>query len=164
MATFSFDIVSTYDKAEINNVFSQIQRDITNRYDLKGTPAAVEWLDDKSGFKVTAANEMHLESIQDIIRRAIISRNQSTKILDLTKDPVPGSMKLTKEILFIDGLDQDKAKQVTALIREQFPKVKSQIQGQEVRVQSGKKDELQAVMQGLKQADFEFPLSFQNFR
>ena len=164
MATFSFDIVSTYDKAEINNVFSQIQRDITNRYDLKGTPAAVEWLDDKSGFKVTAANEMHLESIQDIIRRAIISRNQSTKILDLTKEPVPGSMKLTKEIPFIDGLDQDKAKQVTALIREQFPKVKSQIQGQEVRVQSGKKDELQAVMQGLKQAELDFPLSFQNFR
>ena len=105
MATFSFDIVSTYDKAEINNVFSQIQRDITNRYDLKGTPAAVEWLDDKAGFKVTAANEMHLESIQDIIRRAIISRNQSTKILDLQKDPIPGSMKLTKEIPFIDGLD-----------------------------------------------------------
>lgn len=164
MATFSFDIVSTYDKAEINNVYSQIQRDISNRYDFKGTPAAVEFLDDKAGFKVTAANEMHLDSIQDIIRRAIIARNQSTKILDISKEPVPGSMKLTKEIPFIDGLDQDKAKQVTALIRKQFPKVKSQIQGQEVRVQSGKKDELQAVMQALKQADFEFSLSFQNMR
>ncbi len=164
MPTFSFDIVSTYDKAEMNNVFQQVQRDISNRYDFKGTPAAVEWLDDKAGFEVTAANEMHLESIQDIIRRAIIARNQSSKLLDDTKDPVQGSMKLTKEIPFLDGLDQDKAKQVTALIREQFPKAKSQIQGQEVRVQSAKKDELQAIMQALKQADLAFPLSFQNFR
>lgn len=164
MATFSFDIVSSYDKAEINNVFTQVQRDIGNRYDFKGTPAAVEWLGDKTGFTVTAANEMHLESIQDIIRRAIIGRGQSPKILDETKEPVQGSMKLTKEMPFIEGLDQDKAKKVTALIREQFPKVKSQIQGEEVRVQSPKKDELQAVMQGLKQADFDFPLSFQNFR
>ncbi|MEO5690906.1 MAG: YajQ family cyclic di-GMP-binding protein [Candidatus Saccharimonadales bacterium] len=164
MASFSFDIVSTYDKAEMNNVFQQVQRDIGNRYDFKGTPAAVEWLGDKEGFKVTAANDMHLESIQDIIRRVVISRNQSTKLLDETKEPVQGSMQMTKEMPFIDGLDQDKAKQVTALIREKFPKVKPQIQGQEVRVQSAKKDELQAVMQGLKQADFPFPLSFQNFR
>jgi uncharacterized protein YajQ (UPF0234 family) len=164
MPTFSFDIVSSYDKAEINNVFTQIQRDIGNRYDFKGTPAAVEWLGDKTGFVITAANEMHLESIQDIIRRAVLARNQSAKILDETKDPVSGSMQLTKEIPFIDGLDQEKAKKITAMIREQYPKVKSQIQGEEVRVQSAKKDELQAVMQGLKQADFDFPLSFQNFR
>lgn len=164
MATFSFDIVSTYDKAEINNVFQQVQRDISNRYDLKGTPAAVEWLGDKTGLVITAANEMHLESILDIIRRAIIARGQSTKILDLDKEPTPGNLKLTKEVPFIEGLDQDKAKQVTAHIREHFPKVKSQIQGQEVRVQSPKKDELQAVMQSLKSAEFAFPLSFQNFR
>lgn len=164
MPTFSFDIVSSYDKAEINNVFTQVQRDIGNRYDFKGTPAAVEWLGDKTGFVITAANEMHLESIQDIIRRAVLARNQSAKILDETKEPVSGSMKLTKEIPFIDGLDQEKAKKITAMIREQYPKVKSQIQGEEVRVQSAKKDELQAVMQGLKQADFDFPLSFQNFR
>ncbi len=164
MPTFSFDIVSTYDKAEMNNVFQQVQRDISNRYDFKGTPAAVEWLDDKAGFVITAANDMHLESIQDIIRRAVISRNQSSKLLDETKEPVQGSMKQTKEIPFLDGLDQDKAKQVTALIREQFPKAKSQIQGQEVRVQSAKKDELQAIMQSLKQADLAFPVSFQNFR
>ena len=164
MPTFSFDIVSTYDKAEMNNVFSQVQRDISNRYDFKGTPAAVEWLGDKTGFVITAANDMHLESIQDIIRRAVISRNQSPKLLDESKESVQGSMKQTKEIPFIQGLDQDKAKQITALIREQFPKVKPQIQGQEVRVQSAKKDEHQAVMQALKQADLPFPLSFQNFR
>jgi uncharacterized protein YajQ (UPF0234 family) len=164
MPTFSFDVVSTYNKAEINNIFQQIQRDIANRYDFRGTPAAVEWLGDKTGFVVTAANDMHLESIQDIIRRAVIARNQNTKILDLSATPVQGSMKLTQNIPFIEGLDQDKAKQITALIRDQFPKVKNQIQGQEVRVQSAKKDELQAVMQALHAADLDFPLSFQNLR
>lgn len=164
MATFSFDIVSSYDKAEINNVFQQIQRDIANRYDLKDTPAAVEWFDGKTGFIVTAGNDMHLTTIIDIIRRAIISRNVSSKILDLSQTPVQGSMQLSQEIPFIEGLDQEKAKQVTALIREKFPKVKSQIQGQEVRVQSPKKDELQSIMQVLNSAEFAFPLQFTNFR
>lgn len=164
MATFSFDIVSTYDKAEMNNVFQQVQRDISNRYDLKGTPAAVEWLGDKTGFVVTAANEMHLESIQDIIRRAIISRNQSTKILDLSGEPVQGSMKLTKEIPFIEGLDQTKAKSVTTLIRDEMPKIKTSIQGDAVRVQSSSKDDLQRVMQLIRSHEFDFPTSFINFR
>ena len=164
MATFSFDIVSEYDKAEVNNVFAQVQREINNRYDLKGTPAAIEWLDDKAGFKVTASNDMHLESITDIIRRAMIGRNQNSKTLDLSRDPVQGSLKLVKDIPFMNGLDQPKAKQITALIRESYPKVKASIQGQEVRVQSAKKDELQAVMQLLKSHDFDFALNFTNFR
>ena len=164
MATFSFDIVSTYDKAEINNAYQQVQREIGNRYDLKGTPAAVDWLGDKTGFVVTAANDMHLESIVDIIRRAIIARNQSTKVLDLSHEPVQGSMKLSKEILFVEGLSQDKAKSVSSAIRDEMPKVKSQIQGDAVRVTSSSKDELQKVMQLLRGKEFEFPISFQNFR
>lgn len=164
MATFSFDIVSTYDKAEINNAYQQVQREIGNRYDLKGTPAAVDWLGDKTGFVVTAANDMHLESIVDIIRRAIIARNQSTKVLDLSHEPVQGSMKLSKEIPFVEGLSQDKAKSVSSAIRDEMPKVKSQIQGDAVRVTSSSKDELQKVMQLLRGKEFEFPISFQNFR
>ena len=148
MATFSFDIVSSYDKAEINNVYTQVQRDIGNRYDFKGTPAAVDWLGDKTGFVITAANDMHLESIQDIIRRAIIGRSQSPKILDESKEPVQGSMKITKDLPFIEGLDQEKAKKITALIREQFPKVKTQIQGEEVRVQSPKKTSYKPLCRG----------------
>jgi len=164
MATFSFDIVSAYDKAEINNVFQQVQREISNRYDLKGTPAAVEWLGDKTGFVITAANDMHLESITDIIRRATIARNQSTKILDLSRDPVQGSMKLTKEVPFIEGLDQTKAKSVTSLIRDKLPKAKTSIQGDAVRVQSASKDELQKVMQLVRSHEFDFPISFINYR
>lgn len=164
MATFSFDIVSDYDKAEINNVFMQAGRELANRYDFKGTPAELGWLGDKTGFTVTGNSEMQLEAIVDIIRRGLIARGQSTKVLDLTKDPVNSNLKMVKDVPFVAGLDGDKAKQVTKVIRDAFPKVKPQIQGSEVRVTSNSKDELQKVMQVLREQDFDFPLSFTNFR
>ncbi len=164
MATFSFDIVSDYDKAEINNVFMQAGREIANRYDFKGTSAELDWLGDKTGYVVTGNSDMQLEAIIDIIRRGLINRGQSTKVLDLSKDPVTTNMKMVKDIPFVEGLDGDKAKQVSKVVRDNFPKVKSQIQGNEVRVTSGSKDDLQKVMQLLNSQDFEFPLSFTNFR
>ena len=164
MATFSFDIVSDYDKAEMNNVFLQVARDITNRYDFKGTPAEVDWLEDKSGFKLTAANDMQLETLVDMVRRHLINRGQSTKTLDLSKEPVTSNLKMTKHLPFVAGLDSDKAKVVTKVIRESHPKVKPQIQGDEIRVSSPKKDELQSVMTTLNGHDFDFPLVFRNFR
>ncbi len=164
MATFSFDIVSDYDKAELNNVFDQAQRELDNRYDFKGTPAAIEWMDDKKGLKVTGNSDWQIDAILDIVRKKLAGRNQSQKILDTSKDLVESNLKTTKEVPFKQGLDQDKAKKVTTLIRDKLPKVKTQIQGQEVRVSSGSKDELQAVMQLLREQDFDFPLQFINYR
>jgi uncharacterized protein YajQ (UPF0234 family) len=164
MAQFSFDIVSDYDKAEINNVYMQAGREITNRYDFKGTPANLEWLGDKAGFLVTAANDMQLEAIIDIVRRGLINRGQSTKLLDLSREPVTSNLKMTKEIPFVAGLDSDKSKQVSKVVRDALPKVKPQIQGETVRISSSSKDELQKVMQYLREQDFEFPLSFTNYR
>lgn len=165
MGTFSFDIVSDYDKAELNNVFDQTQREIQSRYDFKGTPAAIEWLnDDKSGLKITGTSDWQIDAILDIVRKKLATRNQSQKILDTTKEPVTTNLKTTKEVPFKQGLDQEKAKKVTALIRDSAPKAKTQIQGQEVRVQSGSKDELQSVMQLLRSQDFDFPLQFTNYR
>ncbi len=164
MATFSFDVVSEYDKAEINNVYMQVQREVANRYDFKGTPAAVDWLGDKTGFTVTAASEMHLEAIVDIIRRGLINRGQSTKVLNLSKTPINSNLKLVQEIPFVAGLDSDKAKIVSKLIRDEFPKVKPTIQGEAVRVSSSSKDDLQKVMQLLRAQEFDFPVSFTNYR
>ena len=165
MANFSFDIVSDYDKAEMNNVFDQAKKELSNRYDLKGTSAGLEWLDsDKSGLVVTGDNDYHIEAILDIVRKKLASRNQSQKILDTSKDPVSSNLKITKEIIFRSGLKGDDAKKITKLLRDKFPKAKAQIQGQEIRVTSPKKDELQAVMQLLRSQDFDFPLSFVNFR
>jgi uncharacterized protein YajQ (UPF0234 family) len=164
MANFSFDIVSDYDKAELNNVFDQTQRELDSRYDFKGTPAAVEWMDDKAGFKITGNGDWQIDAILDIVRKKLAARGQSQKVLDTTKEPVVANLKTTKEVPFKKGLDQEKAKKITAIIRDKYPKVKPQIQGQEVRVTSGSKDDLQAVMALLRAQDFDFPLEFQNFR
>lgn len=164
MATFSFDIVSEYDKAEINNVFQATEREIANRYDFKNTPAAIDWLGDKIGFKATGNSDWQLESIIDIVRKHLINRGQSPKTLDMSKEAVTSNLRVTQEIPFIQGLDQDKAKLITKLLRDEFPKVKAQIQGDAVRVTSGSKDDLQAVMQRLKAAELDFPVNFTNYR
>ncbi len=164
MANFSFDTVSEYDKAEMNNVFDQVQREITSRYDFKGTPAAIEWLGDKVGFKITGNGDWQIEAILDIVRKKLAAREQSQKVLDTTREVVESNLKATQEVPFKQGLDQTKAKKITALLREHFPKVKTQIQGDAVRVTSNSKNDLQAVMQLLRAQDFDFPLAFDNFR
>lgn len=165
MGSFSFDVVSEYDKAEMNNVFDQVQRELAARYDFKGTPAEVEWLNsDKTGLKITGNSDWQIDAILNIVRKKLAARNQSQKVLDTTKDAIITNLKTTKEIPFKQGLDQEKAKTITKTIREQFPKAKPIIQGDAVRVSSGSKDDLQAIMQLLRTQDFDFPLSFTNFR
>lgn len=164
MANFSFDIVSEYDKAEINNVFAQVGREIGNRYDFKNTPAGIEWLGDKVGLKIIGAGEWQIEAVLDIVRKKLASRQQSSKVLDLSKPIVESNMKATQEVPFIEGLDQEKAKKITKLLRDNFPKVKAQIQGEAVRVTSGSKDDLQAVMELIRAQNFDFVTSFTNYR
>jgi len=164
MATFSFDTVSEYDKAEMNNVFALTQKEIINRYDFKGTPASIEWMDDKVGFKVIGSNEWQIDSIIDIIRKKLASRDQSSKTIDLSKTVITSNLKATKELPFIAGLDQDKAKKITKLLRDKLPKVKAQIQGETVRVISSSKDDLQVAMQLIRNEDFDFPVGFNNYR
>lgn len=165
MAQFSFDIVSEYDKAEMNNVFDQAQREMNGRYDFKNTPAALEWLNsDKTGFKVVGSGEWQIDAILDIIRKKLATRNQSQKVLDTSKEITESNLKASKEVPFKQGLDQEKAKKMTALIRDKLPKVKTQIQGDAVRVTSGSKDDLQAAIQLIKAQDFDFPVSFTNYR
>jgi cyclic-di-GMP-binding protein len=165
MAQFSFDIVSEYDKAEMNNVFDQVQREMSNRYDFKGTPAAMEWLDgDKTGLKITGNGDWQIEAILDIVRKKLAARDQSQKVLDTSREPVVANLKTTKDVSFKQGLGQDKAKQLTKLIREEYPKVKTQIQGDAVRVMSASKNDLQAVMQLLKSQNLDYPLTFTNYR
>ncbi|MGH7237691.1 MAG: YajQ family cyclic di-GMP-binding protein [Candidatus Saccharimonadales bacterium] len=165
MANFSFDIVSEYERGEMNNVFDQTLREIATRYDFKNTPAGIEWLNlGKTGFKVTGSGDWQIDAILDIVRKKLATRNQSQKVLDTSKEPTTSNLKTEKEVPFIQGLDQDKAKQITKLLRDKFPKIKTQIQGEAVRVNSGSKDELRTVMQLLESQDFNFPINFTNYR
>lgn len=164
MPSFSFDIVSDFDKAEMNNVFAGAEREISSRYDFKGTPAGIEWLENKNGIKITGTGKWQCDAVLDIIRKKLASREQSSKILDLSKTPIESNLKTTWEIPFKQGLGQDDAKLITKTLRESNPKIKTQIQGDAVRVISNSKDELQKAISLLSNTDFDFPLQYTNFR
>ena len=164
MSTFSFDIVSEIDKTEMNNVFGQAEKEIGNRYDFRGTSAKVDWLEDKKGLKLTGDNEWQIEAVLDIVRKKLASREQSSKVLDLSKEKVVANLKTTWEIPFKAGLPQDIAKKISANIRAEVPKAKPQIQGDTIRVISASKDELQKVINLVKSSDYDLPLQFINYR
>jgi len=164
MPSFSFDITSDYNKAEMNNVFIQTEKEISNRYDFKGTPAGIEWLKDKTGIKLIGENEWQCDAVLDILRKKLAAREQSSKVLDLSREPVVQNLKCTRDVVFKSGLKQDDAKMIASKLRSEAPKVKAQIQGEEIRVTSSSKDNLQNAIRLLQATEFEFPLQFGNFR
>jgi uncharacterized protein YajQ (UPF0234 family) len=164
MAVFSFDVVSEYDKSEMNNVFDQVKREMDSRYDFKGTPAQIEWLEDKKGLKVTGNGSWQVDTILDIVRKKLASRGIDQAVLDVTRDTIESNLRATKEVPFKQGIDQDAAKKISKLIRETNSKIKTQIQGEAIRVTGGNKDDLQEIMRLLRNNDFDLPLNFTNYR
>ena len=148
----------------MNNVFTQAEKEIATRYDFRGTSAAIEWLDDKKGFKLTGDSEWQVEAVLDIVRKKLAAREQSSKVLDLSKEKVVANLRTTWEIPFKAGLAQDIAKRIAADIRAEVPKAKPQIQGETVRVTSASKDELQKVISLVKAEEYDIPLQFINYR
>lgn len=164
-STFSFDIVSDYDIAKMNNAAEQAQREIDTRYDFKGTSARLAFRDaQKTGLSIVGDSQYHIDTILDIVRKKLAANGIDQKVLDTSGQAVVSNLKTTLDVPFKKGLTQENAKKITASIRDTYPKAKARIQGDEVRVSSAKKDELQAVMQLLQQQDFDFPLHFTNYR
>lgn len=161
---FSFDVVSDFDASEMNNAVDQAQRELTSRYDFRGTSAALEFMDDKQGVHLEGDSQYQLDSILSVLQSKLVKRGISLKVLDTSTAPVQGGNNMRWDIPFKKGLDQEKAKKITKVIREQYPKAKAQVQGDEVRVSSASKDDLQGVISLLKSQDFDFPLEFQNYR
>lgn len=164
MSLFSYDIVSTYDKAEMNNVFDLVRREISGRYDFKGSTVGVEWLADKKGLIITATNEWQVDVVIDILRKKLASRAISSKVLDLSRQTKESNLKATKEIPFVDGLSQEKSKKIVSILKDNFPKIKTQITGDSVRVSSPSKNELQETMACITSANLEFTTAFINYR
>ena len=160
----SFDVVSDYDTAEMTNALDQTQRELMSRYDFKGTTASIEYGDGKTSVLVTGDTQNQLNSILDVFQSKLIKREVPLQVLDTTAEPVQGGKEMRWTINFVKGLDQDKAKKVTKLIRDGFPKVKTQVQGDSVRVTAASRDDLQGAIAALRAADFEFPLQFENYR
>lgn len=161
---FSFDVVSDYDGAEMTNAIDQTQRELATRFDFKGTAARIDFSDGKTGVVIEGDSDNQTRSVLDVLQSKLIKRGIDLKVLDLSTQPQASGQIVRWNISFKKGLDQEKAKQVSRLVRDTAPKAKAQIQGDAVRVSSTSKDDLQAVITGLKAADFDFPLEFQNYR
>jgi cyclic-di-GMP-binding protein len=161
-STYSFDIVSDFDRQELVNALDQTNREIISRYDLKDTQTTVELADDK--ITINTASEMTLDAVHDMLQSKAIKRNLSLKIFDYGKIDSASGNRIRQEITLKKGISQEIAKQISKLIRDEFKKIQASIQGDVVRVTAKDKDELQGVIQRLKQEDLPVALQFTNYR
>jgi uncharacterized protein YajQ (UPF0234 family) len=158
----SFDVVSDFDEQELRNALDQVRREVGQRYDFKGV--TVELTQAKDELVLLTDDEHRAAAVKDLIQSKAIRRNLSLKIFDWGKIEPAGGNKVRQQIRLRRGLSDEIAKRITKLIREEFPKVKSQIQGDAVRVSGKSKDELQKVIARLRELDEPVPLQFQNYR
>ncbi|MHA7984161.1 YajQ family cyclic di-GMP-binding protein [Rathayibacter sp. CAU 1779] len=162
MADSSFDVVSKVDKMEADNAVNQARKEVDQRYDFKNVGASVEWSGEKILLK--ANSEERVKAILDVLESKFIKRGISLKSLD-AGDPYASGKEFRLEIALKQGIDQEAGKKINKLIRDEAPKsVKSQIQGDEVRVSSKSRDDLQSTIALLKKADVDVDLQFVNFR
>jgi uncharacterized protein YajQ (UPF0234 family) len=162
-AEFSFDIVSRVDQMEVKNAIDQAQKELSNRYDLKGTKAEIQA--NKDDVTVIADDEFRLEQVKDIVFSKLIKRGIDSRQIEWGKMEPGSGISVHTKLTFKAGIAQDKAKELTKLIRDNKAlKVNSQIQGDEVRVSSKSKDDLQKAMAFVKGLTLEFPVDFVNFR
>ncbi len=161
-SAYSFDIVSDFDHQELVNAIDQTVREIKSRYDLKDTQTTVELGD--SEITISTDSEFTLNAVHDILQTKAAKRNLSLKIFDFDKVESASGNRVRQEIKLKKGISQDIAKQITKLIRDEFKKIQGSIQGDAVRVSSKDKDDLQTVIQRLKQEDFPVALQFTNYR
>ncbi|BAB76361.1 YajQ family cyclic di-GMP-binding protein [Anabaena sp. FACHB-709] len=161
-STYSFDIVSDFDRQELVNAVDQVIRDLKSRYDLKDTQTTVELGEEK--ITIGTDSEFTLESVHNILREKAAKRNLSQKIFDFGKVESASGNRVRQEITLKKGISQDIAKQISKLIRDEFKKVQASIQGDAVRVSAKAKDDLQIVIQRLKQEDYPVALQFTNYR
>ena len=162
MADSSFDIVSKVDKQEAANALTQAQKEIEQRYDFKGVGAEIDWSGEKVLMK--ASSEDRVLAVLDVFQSKLVKRGISLKSLDAGK-PFASGKEYRIGCKLKNGIDSDNAKKISKIIRDEGPKsIKSQIQGDELRVSSKSRDDLQSVIALLKGKDLELDLQFVNYR
>ncbi|MGZ4475201.1 MAG: YajQ family cyclic di-GMP-binding protein [Nocardioides sp.] len=163
MADSSFDIVSKFDRQEVDNALGQTAREIATRFDFKGTGATIEW-QGENAIEITASADDRASAVLDVFQGKLIKRQLSLKILDASEPRQSGQVSKIG-ITLKEGISTEDAKKVAKLIRDEGPKsVKTQIQGDELRVTSKSRDDLQAVQALVRGEDWDFAVQFQNYR
>ncbi|HYG58162.1 MAG TPA: YajQ family cyclic di-GMP-binding protein [Symbiobacteriaceae bacterium] len=164
MADFSFDVVSKVNMAEVVNAVNQSTKEMETRFDFRGSKSSIT-LDEKEGHvTVVGDDDMKLKNVLDILQTKLVKRGIALRALEYGKVEDAAGGTLRQVITLKQGIAQDKAKQITAAIRDSKLKVKAEIRGDEIRVAGAKKDDLQAVISLLRAKDFGIELQFSNYR
>jgi cyclic-di-GMP-binding protein len=163
MADASFDVVSKVDRQEVDNALNQAAKELSQRFDFRGTNASIAWAGEEA-VTLSADTEERVAAALDVFKEKLVKRGISMKALDADEPQASGkSYKLAARIQ--QGIASDKAKEIAKAIRDEGPKgVQAQIQGDQLRVSGKKRDDLQAVQQLLRSKDFEIALQFDNYR
>ncbi len=158
----SFDVVSQVDRQEIDNAVNQTRKEISQRYDFKGTKTTIDI--DKDSLHVVSDDDFKVKAVVDVLQSKFVRRGISLKALVYGKiEPAAGG--LAKQTITVQqGIDADHARQIVKLVKDTKLKVQTQIQGDQLRISGKKRDDLQQVIQLLKAQDFDLPLQFLNFR
>jgi cyclic-di-GMP-binding protein len=163
LADSSFDIVSKIDRQEVDNALNQAAKEIGTRFDFRGVGAAIAW-SGEHGVEIRANSEERAKAVLDVFKEKLIRRGVSLKVLDAA-EPRPSGKEFRLSLSLKEGISQDDARKISKLIRDEGPKgVRAQVQGDELRVSSKKKDDLQAVISLVKAQDLTVALQFVNFR
>jgi cyclic-di-GMP-binding protein len=164
MANFSFEIVSEVDLQEVDNAVNQAVKELSQRYDFKGSKASIAF--DRKEKKITliADDDFKLRSLTDILTTRLAKRGVSLKSLKFNDPEKAFEGYLRQAVEICMGIDKERAKELTGIIKGLGLKVQAQIEGEKIKVSSAKKDELQVVIAHLKGLDFSIPLSFCNYR
>ncbi len=162
--SYSFDVVSDFDHQELVNAVDQVKREVSQRYDLKDSNTSIDL--NESELIIITASDMTLKSTEDILRQKATKRNLSLKIFDFQSPEPSGGNRVMQKVLFRKGLNQDTAKKLSKLIRENLKKISVSIQGDSLRVTGKSKDELQSVIALVRSHEeaLEIPLQFENYR
>ena len=158
----SFDVVSQFDEQELVNAIDQTRREVQTRYDLKDTKTEITH--SKDNITIVTDGTLTLKSVRDILESKAIRRNLSLKIFKPGKEENAAGGRIRQAIQLQQGISQELAKEINKFIRDSFPKVRPQIQGDAIRVVAKSRDELQAVITALKQKDYPVALQFINYR
>ncbi|MEU8358394.1 YajQ family cyclic di-GMP-binding protein [Nonomuraea sp. NPDC048882] len=163
LADSSFDIVSKIDRQEVDNALNQTVKELGHRFDFKGTGASIEW-SGQNNIEIKANSEERANAALDVFKDKVVKRGLSLKTLDAGEPKLSGK-EYRMAVALKEGIDQEHAKKISKMIRDEGPKgVKAQIQGEELRVSSKKKDDLQDVITLLKGKDLDIALQFVNYR
>ena len=163
MADSSFDIVSKVDRQEVDNALNQAANELSTRFDFRGTETTIAWKGDEA-IEIVSSTEERVKAALDVFQEKLVRRDISMKAFDAGDPQASGkTYRITGGLK--QGIDQENAKKINKLVRDEGPKgVKTQIQGEEIRVSSKKRDDLQAVQALLRGADLDLALQFVNYR